>query len=124
MRRPMAVAALVALCAALGFAQESYSGPRPPKKDVPYLLEASKLIPPKLCPLAALRPTGSRCFLHQEPHRRQERPCPNRSFCSPQASCVPTNSHFENWRLGTDTGSSHPAAELLRIKTCVLPYGS
>ncbi len=45
MRRRMAVAALVALCAALDFAQESYSGPRPPQKDVPYLLEASKLIP-------------------------------------------------------------------------------
>jgi hypothetical protein len=45
MRRQVAVVVFFAVCAALGFTQESYSGPRPPKKDLPYLLEASKLIP-------------------------------------------------------------------------------
>ncbi len=38
--------AVLPLSLAIGArAQEKYSGPRPPKKDMPYLLEAEKLIP-------------------------------------------------------------------------------
>jgi hypothetical protein len=38
---------LVALglaCSALGLAEEQYSGPRPPKPDIPYLLHADNLV--------------------------------------------------------------------------------
>jgi hypothetical protein len=38
------LAALVVLTVGLGTAQEPYSGPRPPKPDVPYLMHADNLV--------------------------------------------------------------------------------
>lgn len=35
---------LLALAAALAFPQSKYTGPRPPKPDIPYLLQADRLI--------------------------------------------------------------------------------
>lgn len=40
------------------FAQSSYSGPRPPKKDVPYLIEASRLIETEVEQAPASKKTG------------------------------------------------------------------
>ncbi len=37
--------ALILVCAGVLGAQEAYTGPRPPKPDVPYLLHADNLIP-------------------------------------------------------------------------------
>jgi hypothetical protein len=44
MKRLSVFPALLLLCAGFGFAQEKYSGPRPPKPDVPYLMHADNLI--------------------------------------------------------------------------------
>lgn len=44
MKRLVVFPALFLLCAAFGSAQEKYSGPRPPKPDVPYLMHADNLI--------------------------------------------------------------------------------
>jgi hypothetical protein len=44
MKRLRVFPALLLLCAGFGSAQEKYSGPRPPKPDVPYLMHADNLI--------------------------------------------------------------------------------
>lgn len=44
MRKVAGAWALLALCLP-GFAADKYTGPRPPKPDVPYLMHASNLIP-------------------------------------------------------------------------------
>lgn len=44
MRPPAAFPALLLLCAGFALPQDSYSGPRPPKPDVPFLLHADNLI--------------------------------------------------------------------------------
>lgn len=45
-----------------GWAQERYSGPRPPKKDVAYLLEAGKLIQTEMQQITESKSKGGRVF--------------------------------------------------------------
>ncbi|HVX65040.1 MAG TPA: hypothetical protein VHA11_00485 [Bryobacteraceae bacterium] len=44
MKPPVLCSALLLLCAAAFPAQEAYTGPRPPKTDVPYLMHADNLV--------------------------------------------------------------------------------
>jgi hypothetical protein len=45
MRRALACVTLLALAAVCGAQSKKYTGPKPPKPDVPYLLHASNLVP-------------------------------------------------------------------------------
>jgi hypothetical protein len=45
MRRALACVILLALAALCGAQSKKYTGPRPPKADLPYLLHASNLVP-------------------------------------------------------------------------------
>ena len=45
MTRRTLLASLPLLASAAAFAQDTYSGPKPPNKDIPYLVHGDKLIP-------------------------------------------------------------------------------
>jgi hypothetical protein len=45
MKRILPLAALGMVCLGASLAEEKYSGPRPPKPDLPYLMHADNLIP-------------------------------------------------------------------------------
>ena len=92
---------LVLLCASSG-AQEKYDGPKPPKPDIPYLLQASELIPTEVVEAKQEDKKGESVFMVPGATSTAKTPLAEPIFLMEADKLSPER--IDLWRLDTKGG--------------------